>query len=193
MVWQWCHSCDMGYPHSPCRAFWRYTTVSLCAACGKSCHFILFHRYSYAGTTFAITEIDGVRVISSDVCDLIQKVPGNSFSSCYTTSIHQLILLHSVVSVDFSAGVYIAFSYSLWCMGELLSSFSQGRRKHPKYSPRSCSGRGRVYWCRREGVGAILATAVAQCMFPLPFVCGLLTHVTSNIGRQVWLGILRSL
>ena len=40
---------------------------------------MLFYRYTYAGTTFAITEIDGVRVISSDVCDLIQKVPSKSF------------------------------------------------------------------------------------------------------------------
>lgn len=34
------------------------------------------HRYHYAGSTFAVTEMDGVRVISSDVCDLVQKVPG---------------------------------------------------------------------------------------------------------------------
>ncbi|KAH7906991.1 vacuolar assembling sorting protein VPS16 [Hygrophoropsis aurantiaca] len=37
-------------------------------------------RYLYFGTTFAVTEIDGIRVISQDVCDLIQKVPASSLS-----------------------------------------------------------------------------------------------------------------
>lgn len=37
-------------------------------------------RYHYFGLTFAITEVDGVRVIAQDVCDLIQKVPGTSTS-----------------------------------------------------------------------------------------------------------------
>lgn len=40
---------------------------------------ILRVRYFYPGTTFAITEVDGVRIVSSDVCDLIQKVPGMDF------------------------------------------------------------------------------------------------------------------
>jgi hypothetical protein len=35
------------------------------------------HRYYYTGPTFAVTEVDGVRVIAADACDLIQKVPGN--------------------------------------------------------------------------------------------------------------------
>ena len=34
-------------------------------------------RYYYAGPTFAVTEVDGVRVIAADACDLMQKVPGN--------------------------------------------------------------------------------------------------------------------
>jgi hypothetical protein len=34
-------------------------------------------RYFYAGPTFAVTEIDGVRVIGADTCDFIRKVPGN--------------------------------------------------------------------------------------------------------------------
>jgi hypothetical protein len=35
------------------------------------------NRYYYAGPTFAVTEVDGVRVIAADACDLIQKVPRN--------------------------------------------------------------------------------------------------------------------
>ncbi|KDR80313.1 hypothetical protein GALMADRAFT_62817 [Galerina marginata CBS 339.88] len=37
-------------------------------------------RYSYVGSTFAITELDGVRVLGQDVCDLIQKVPASTLS-----------------------------------------------------------------------------------------------------------------
>ena len=33
-------------------------------------------RYFYSGSTFAITESDGVRVIGPDTCEFIQKVPG---------------------------------------------------------------------------------------------------------------------
>lgn len=33
-------------------------------------------RYYYSGPTFAVTEVDGVRVIAADACDFIQKVPG---------------------------------------------------------------------------------------------------------------------
>jgi hypothetical protein len=36
----------------------------------------VFLRYFYTGPTFAITETDGVRILSPDVCDFIQKVPG---------------------------------------------------------------------------------------------------------------------
>ncbi|TEB19163.1 vacuolar assembling/sorting protein VPS16 [Coprinellus micaceus] len=36
--------------------------------------------YTYGGSTFALTEMDGIRVISSDVCDLIQKVPTSTLS-----------------------------------------------------------------------------------------------------------------
>ena len=35
------------------------------------------HRYYYAGPTFAVTEVDGVRMTATDACDFIQKVPGN--------------------------------------------------------------------------------------------------------------------
>ncbi|KAI5986106.1 vacuolar assembling sorting protein VPS16 [Pisolithus albus] len=37
-------------------------------------------RYLYFGAVFAVTEVDGVRVISRDVCDLIQKVPASTLS-----------------------------------------------------------------------------------------------------------------
>ncbi|KAF9219507.1 vacuolar assembling sorting protein VPS16 [Gyrodon lividus] len=36
--------------------------------------------YFYVGATFAVTEIDGVRVIGQEVCDFIQKVPASSMS-----------------------------------------------------------------------------------------------------------------
>lgn len=32
-------------------------------------------RFFYSGPTFAVTEMDGIRIMSPDVCDLIQKVP----------------------------------------------------------------------------------------------------------------------
>ncbi|KAI0266050.1 vacuolar assembling/sorting protein VPS16 [Gloeopeniophorella convolvens] len=37
-------------------------------------------QYFYAGPTFAITEVDGIRIIGSDVCDFVQKVPASSVS-----------------------------------------------------------------------------------------------------------------
>ncbi|TFK21145.1 vacuolar protein sorting 16 isoform 1 [Coprinopsis marcescibilis] len=37
-------------------------------------------QYSYSGSTFAVTEMDGVRISSADVCDLIQKVPSSTMS-----------------------------------------------------------------------------------------------------------------
>ncbi|KAF9262262.1 vacuolar assembling/sorting protein VPS16 [Marasmius fiardii PR-910] len=37
-------------------------------------------EYSYLGNVFAVTEPDGVRVVSQDTCDLIQKVPSSSLS-----------------------------------------------------------------------------------------------------------------
>ncbi|THH19130.1 hypothetical protein EW146_g1994 [Bondarzewia mesenterica] len=37
-------------------------------------------QYMYFGPTFAITEIDGVRVIGPEVCDFIQKVPASTVS-----------------------------------------------------------------------------------------------------------------
>ncbi|KAM6503468.1 vacuolar assembling/sorting protein VPS16 [Amanita muscaria] len=36
--------------------------------------------YIYPGSTFAITEIDGVRIIGPDSCDFIQKVPASTLS-----------------------------------------------------------------------------------------------------------------
>ncbi|KAK7437898.1 Vacuolar protein sorting-associated protein 16 [Stygiomarasmius scandens] len=37
-------------------------------------------QYFYTGNTFAVTEPDGVRIISPDVCELIQKVPAPNLS-----------------------------------------------------------------------------------------------------------------
>ena len=37
---------------------------------------VKYDRYFYSGATFAVTELDGVRVIGKEVCDFIQKVPG---------------------------------------------------------------------------------------------------------------------
>ncbi|KAH9962881.1 vacuolar assembling/sorting protein VPS16 [Russula dissimulans] len=37
-------------------------------------------QYFYVGPTFAVTEVDGVRVIAPDTCDFIQKVPASSVS-----------------------------------------------------------------------------------------------------------------
>ncbi|KAF8474481.1 vacuolar assembling/sorting protein VPS16 [Russula ochroleuca] len=37
-------------------------------------------QYYYSGPTFAVTEVDGVRVIAADACDFIQKVPASSVS-----------------------------------------------------------------------------------------------------------------
>ncbi|KAI3608149.1 vacuolar protein sorting vps16 [Moniliophthora roreri] len=37
-------------------------------------------EYFYSGNLFAVTEPDGIRVVSQDTCDLIQKVPASSLS-----------------------------------------------------------------------------------------------------------------
>ncbi|KAH8987853.1 vacuolar assembling/sorting protein VPS16 [Lactarius akahatsu] len=37
-------------------------------------------QYFYSGPTFAVTELDGIRVIGGDTCDFIQKVPASSVS-----------------------------------------------------------------------------------------------------------------
>ncbi|EPQ52133.1 vacuolar assembling/sorting protein VPS16 [Gloeophyllum trabeum ATCC 11539] len=37
-------------------------------------------QFFYSGPTFAVTEVDGVRVVGPDVCDFIQKVPASTVS-----------------------------------------------------------------------------------------------------------------
>ncbi|KAI0743728.1 vacuolar protein sorting-associated protein 16 [Daedaleopsis nitida] len=37
-------------------------------------------QYFYSGSTFAVTESDGVRIIGPDTCDFVQKVPASSVS-----------------------------------------------------------------------------------------------------------------
>jgi len=42
---------------------------------GCPLNILLMSRYFYSGATFALTEMDGVRIFSNDVCDFVQKVP----------------------------------------------------------------------------------------------------------------------
>lgn len=44
--------------------------------CIKGYHSYIFCSYIYYGRSFAVTEMDGIRILSQDSCDLIQKVPG---------------------------------------------------------------------------------------------------------------------
>ncbi|EGN92883.1 hypothetical protein SERLA73DRAFT_79230 [Serpula lacrymans var. lacrymans S7.3] len=37
-------------------------------------------QYFYSGPTFTVTEVDGVRIVGTDVCDLLQKVPASCVS-----------------------------------------------------------------------------------------------------------------
>ncbi|TBU36641.1 Vps16, N-terminal region-domain-containing protein [Dichomitus squalens] len=37
-------------------------------------------QYFYCGSTFAVTEPDGIRIVSPDTCDVVQKVPASSVS-----------------------------------------------------------------------------------------------------------------
>jgi hypothetical protein len=73
------------------------------------------HRYYYTGPTFAVTEVDGVRVIAADACDLIQKVPGNKtfhkircFADCG----------FSIQCVCFPTRIYITLGDSIRRLGE---------------------------------------------------------------------------
>ena len=43
----------------------------------------VLERYYYSGSTFAVTEPDGVKIIGPDTCDFIQKVPGKPLLSVY--------------------------------------------------------------------------------------------------------------
>jgi len=38
----------------------------------------MIYRYFYSGATFALTEMDGVRIFSDDACDFVQKVPSKA-------------------------------------------------------------------------------------------------------------------
>ena len=73
------------------------------------------HRYYYAGPTFAVTEVDGVRVTAADACDFIQKVPGNKaspqircFADCGL----------SIQCVRFPTRIYITLCNSVRRLGE---------------------------------------------------------------------------
>jgi len=68
----------MGRFSSPRRSVRRHITVSLI-------YYLFFQgvkisgRYFYPGSAFVITELDGVKIVGPDVCDLIQKVPGTHY------------------------------------------------------------------------------------------------------------------
>jgi len=82
-------------------------------------------RYYYSGTTFAVTEPDGVRIIGSDTCDFIQKVPGICLYS------DALAMTNCVSSIDFvrvPAGVYNPCCYPIRRLGKLQPTLSESRR-----------------------------------------------------------------
>ena len=65
----------MGFTSTVSRSFRGYPSVSPIHF-GALIHLhILLFRYFYSGSAFAVTELDGIRIIGSDVCDFIQKVP----------------------------------------------------------------------------------------------------------------------
>lgn len=65
----------LGPPH---RAVRGYITVSLIHDLfGRGLK--ISGRYFYSGSTFVVTELDGVRIMGPDVCDFIQKVPGTHY------------------------------------------------------------------------------------------------------------------
>ncbi|TBU23025.1 Vps16, N-terminal region-domain-containing protein [Dichomitus squalens] len=43
-------------------------------------------QYFYSGSAFAVTEPDGIRIVSPDTCDVVQKVPTSSVSVFYPGS-----------------------------------------------------------------------------------------------------------
>ncbi len=82
-------------------------------------------RYFYAGSTFATTEPDGIRIIGPDTCDFVQKVPG---MFPLTRVLLMLLTLHcSIVCLSLPPRVNIAICYPLRRMGELFSEIAQGR------------------------------------------------------------------
>lgn len=87
----------MGYFGVTCWSLWRHTTVSIDIF--PSIYSIeITVRYFYSGPTFAVTEVDGVRVLSPEVCDFIQKVPGELVPSDLLSG--AVLILFSVVLID---------------------------------------------------------------------------------------------
>jgi hypothetical protein len=48
----------------------------------RSLKLILASRFEYDGRVHIIPDVDGVRVLSNDVCEFLQKVPGELSSVC---------------------------------------------------------------------------------------------------------------
>lgn len=99
-------------------------------------------RYYYSGTTFAVTEPDGVRVIGSDTCDFIQKVPGIWVYS------DALAITNCVSSINFvrvPAGVYNPCCYSIRRLGKLQSTLPESGRQRTKYTARPRESRRRLH------------------------------------------------
>lgn len=65
----------MGFVGRPRRSIRGHSPVSFLQRI-KVANYYFFYSYIYYGQTFAITEMDGVRILGQDSCDLIQKVPG---------------------------------------------------------------------------------------------------------------------
>ena len=98
---------------------WGYIKVSLVTLRSSkplACLFLdltfMVFRYFYFGSTFAITEIDGVRIVSSDVSDLVQKVPSMSLSPPH---FHLLTSspCYSVLRINFPTRINICLCDSL--------------------------------------------------------------------------------
>ena len=72
-------------------------------------------RHFYPSPTFAVSEIDGIRIFSSDTCDFIQKVP-SAFSVCWLPSRILTVVAEAALnlflpgSTDPSAILYDAWS-----------------------------------------------------------------------------------
>ncbi len=75
MVWKRRDRRDMGHYCGSRRSVRRHDPVGTSFAHIATVTYVS-DRYHYTGSAFAVTEPDGIRIISSDVCDLIQKVPG---------------------------------------------------------------------------------------------------------------------
>ena len=82
MVRERCSVGDLEWHCIISRTVWRYLAVRISACSGFTYASTspYLHRYFYSGSTFAVTEPDGIRIVSADTCDFIQKVATPSVS-----------------------------------------------------------------------------------------------------------------